>query len=88
MPSKIKLSQATALIDVAKHTTTHDFIIEICTSRKKSHAPRIGFRVRIKGLNGEIVLAGEHLEHKRSARLLVASFLKSGLQAKVKDLTE
>lgn len=79
MPKKITSKQALEVLAVASLKRNHEFIIELVPSKAgRSH-------LRLKGLNGEIVMSQENV-YRDSAIRIAARICNAGLNVRFKEL--
>jgi uncharacterized protein YegP (UPF0339 family) len=83
MARKFTAPQVAAILTKAAKAKGQPFILELCDSQSVQGT----YRVRCKGRNGEIIMHGETLRTKQSARNIAARLISGGLKAKFKDIT-
>lgn len=78
MARKYTAGEVQILLERAKNATDYHFIIELISHKK-------GFGLRLKGLNGEPVMAQETINEKSTCEYMAARIIGSGLKAKYKE---
>jgi uncharacterized protein YegP (UPF0339 family) len=83
MARKFTAQQVAAILTKAAKAKGRPFILELVQNRDFKDR----YHVRCKGRNGEIIMHGETLRTKQSARNIAARLIDGGLKAKFKDCT-